>query len=124
MASKIHSSYLPTVLHVIGTRNIFKKINIVRCDMLKHRLIEILVRKITFILILGCRLYLSLRNAALLVPALIIKLTRKLNGEIRGVEIGERGFERIVLCFGITDYRNHLDITVSPAIAILNFEKL
>jgi hypothetical protein len=63
------------------------KINIVRCEMLKHCLKEILVRKITFTRIfrLGCRLYLSLRNAALLVPALIIKLTRKLNGELRGV---------------------------------------
>jgi hypothetical protein len=57
---------------------------------------------------LGCQLSLSLLNAALLFPVVIIKLTRKLeggigDGEDRGVEIGKRGFERIVLCFCITE---------------------
>ncbi len=48
------------------------------------------------------RIYMSYRNATLLGPAVIIKLTRKQAGGIQEEGIGEGGFERIVFCFSLT----------------------
>ncbi len=53
-------------------------------------------------------------NAALLVIAVIIRLTERREGEV-----GEGVFERI--CFRVkTNLKNHLDFTVPLAVRLLN----
>ncbi len=63
---------------------------------------------------------LSLGNTALLVPEVITNLTRRQEERIeeRDCEIGEGGYEGIILSFSL-----NLDFTVPPAVALLNYEK-